>query len=113
MRTRIGRALAEPQEIHVQRQVAHRIELEIARNDAVLGAVDLDVVNGGQEVPGIDALAQLVMVERDGQRRLVVAIDDAGHAAGATLGPGGPLAAPRTRHRLDLLDGRHDLSSSV
>ncbi len=40
-----GRAFAEPHEIHVQRQIAHRIELEVARDDAVLGAVDLDVVD--------------------------------------------------------------------
>jgi len=37
-----GRALAEPHEIDVQRQIAHGIELEVARNDAVLHAVDLD-----------------------------------------------------------------------
>src|SRR6476661_7159406 len=37
------RALPEPHEVHVQRVVAHRIELEVARDDAVLLAVDLKV----------------------------------------------------------------------
>src|SRR4029077_16917294 len=36
-------ALAEPHEVHMQRQVAHGIELEVAGNDAMLHAVDLDV----------------------------------------------------------------------
>ena len=88
-----GRALAEPHEIHMQRQIAHGIELEIAGNDAVLHAVDLDVVNGREKMPGIDALVQIGVVERDRQRRLAVAIDDSGYAAGATFCPGGPLAA--------------------
>ena len=87
--------------------VAHGIELEVARDHPVLGAVDLDVVDGGQEPAGKDALAQFGIVERDGERRLVAAVDDAGHAARATFGPGGPLAGPRTRRRLDFLDGRH------
>ena len=102
------RALAQPHEVDMQRQVAHGVELEIARNDAVLHAVHLDVVNGGEEMAGIDALAQIGVIERNRQRRLAVAIDDSGNAAGATLGPGGPLACPRARRRLDQIDGRHD-----
>jgi len=35
-----GGALAEPHEIHMQRQVAHRVELEVAGNNAMLHAVD-------------------------------------------------------------------------
>ena len=103
-----GGALAEPHEIHMQRQVAHRIELEVAGNDAMLHAVDLDVMNGGEKMPGIDAVVQIGIVERDRQRRLAVAIDDSGNAAGTTFCPGGPLACPRTRRRLDQIDGRHD-----
>ncbi len=40
------RALAKPHEVHVQRQIAHGIELEIAGNDAMLHAVDFDVMDG-------------------------------------------------------------------
>ena len=45
MRTRILRADAEPHEIHVHRQILHRIELEIARDHPVLGAVDVELVD--------------------------------------------------------------------
>ncbi len=54
MRDADHRALAEPHEIHMQRSVAHRIELEVARDDAMLLAVDLEVVDRGQEPAGID-----------------------------------------------------------
>src|SRR5262249_43768841 len=107
-----GGAFAQPHEIHVQRHVAHGIELEIARDDAVLYAVDLNLMDGGEEAAGIDALAQFGVVERNRQWRLAIAIDDAGDAASATLGPGGPLACPRACRRLDLIDGRHRVSSS-
>src|SRR3984885_7723421 len=80
-----GGALAQPHEIHMQRQVAHRTELEVARDDAMLHAVDLDVMNGGEKTPGIDAVVQIGVVERDRQRRLAVAIDDSGNAAGTTF----------------------------
>jgi hypothetical protein len=102
-----SRALAEPHEVHMQRQIAHSVELEIARNDAMLHAIDVNVVHRRQEVAGKDPLAQLVVVEGDRQRRLAIAIDNSGYAAGATFCPGGPLAATRTRHRLDHSDGRH------
>src|SRR5208282_2604695 len=86
------RALAEPHEVYVQREITDGIELEIPRNDAVFYAVDLDVMNGREKTPGINALAQIAVFERDWQRRLAVAVDDSGHAAGATLRAGGPLA---------------------
>ena len=93
----------------MQRQIADGVELEIPGNDAVLHAVDLDVVNGGEKMPGINALAQIGVIERNRQRRLAVAVDDTGYAAGATFCPGGPLAGPWTRSRLDQIDGRHDV----
>src|SRR4029077_3003437 len=99
----------QPQEIDVQRQVVHGIELEVARDDTVLGAVHLELVDRGEEAPGIDALLELGVIDRDVERRLAVAVDHARYATGATLGPGGPLAGPRARRRLHLLDGRrHD-----
>src|SRR5262252_10686471 len=102
-----GGPFAQPHEIHVDRQVADRINLEIARYDPVLGPIDLDVVKACQELAGIDSLAQLRMVERDVDRGLIIPVDHAGHAARAARGPGGPLAGPRTCRRLDFLDGRH------
>ena len=70
MRTRILRAFAQAQEIHVHRQVLHRVELEVARNDPVLGAVHVEVVHRGEEVSGIDALLELGMIDRDGEGSL-------------------------------------------
>ncbi len=101
------RALSEAHEIDMDRQVTHGIELEVARDHPVLLAVDLDVVDAGQEPAGEDALAQFGIVEGDGERRLVATVDDAGHAALATNGPGGPLAGPWAHRRLDVLGGRH------
>jgi len=45
------RAFAEPQEIDVHRQVFHRIELEVARDDPLLGAVDVELVDRGEKCP--------------------------------------------------------------
>src|SRR5262249_5323263 len=81
---------------------------EIARDDPMLGAVDLEVIDRREEAPGIDALLELGVVDRDVERRLAVAVDHARYPAGATLRSGGPLAGPRARHRLQLFDGRHD-----
>ena len=88
-----GGAFAEPHEVDMEREVAHRIEMEVARNHAVLLALEIDVVNRGQEPAGQDALAQFGIVDRDGDGGLVVAIDHSGNSPGATLCPGGPLAA--------------------
>ncbi len=80
-------------EIDVQREITHRIEMEVARNHAVLLALQIDVVNRGEEPAGQDALAQFGIVDRDGHGGLVVAVDHSGHSPGATLCPCGPLAA--------------------
>src|SRR6267154_5244734 len=102
-----GGAFAEPHEIDMERKIAHRIKLEVARNHAVLVALEIDVVNRGEKPPRQDALTQLGIVDRNGEGGLVVAIDHSGHSAGATLCPCGPLAACRTSGRLQFLDGRH------
>src|ERR1035441_1586517 len=83
------------------------IELEVARDHAVLGAVHIDVEERGEEAPGIDAPAQLGMVERDHLRGFVLAVNHARPSAGATCCPSGPLAAFRTHRRLQFQDGRH------
>src|SRR5688572_15419352 len=108
-----GGAFAEPQEVDMHGYVLHRVELEIARDHAVLFAVDLDVVDRGEEAAGIDALAQFGMIERNAERGFVVAVNNTRHAAGATLGPGGPLAALRTRRRFQFPDGSHCLSLPI
>ena len=102
-----GRAFGHAKEIHMHRQILDRVELEVARDHAVLGAVHIEIVKRGEEAPGIDALAQFVMVERDHQRGFVLSVDHARHSAGTTCSPGGPLAAFRTCRRFQFLDGRH------
>ncbi len=39
-----GGAFAEPHEIDMNGKIAHRIEMEVARNHAVLLALEIDVV---------------------------------------------------------------------
>src|SRR6476646_9527347 len=53
-----GRALAEPHEVDMEREIAHRIEMEVARDHAALLALEIDVVNRGEEPAGQNALAQ-------------------------------------------------------
>ncbi len=79
----------------------------VARNHAVLLAVEIDVEKRGEEVTREDVQAQGLVIERDGQRGLVVTIDHGWHAASTTFCAGGPLAGLRTRGRLQFLDGRH------
>ena len=88
-----GGALAQAHEIDMNRMVPDRIELEVARDHAVLRAVDLEIVEGGQKAAGEDALLQFGCIERDRDGGLAVAVDYARHAAFATHCPGGPLAA--------------------
>src|SRR4030095_4996717 len=105
------RAFTEAHEIDMQREVTNGVEVGVARNHAVLLAREIDFVNRGQEAAGQDALAQFLVVDRNGHGGLVVAVDHSGHSPGATLCPGGPLAALRTRGRLQFLDGRHRVKS--
>src|SRR5262249_42061594 len=97
--------------IDMDGKIAHRIELEVARDDAMLAAVELEIVDAGEKPARIDLLPQIRVVERNVDGRLAVAVDDAGHAAFATHRPSGPLTGPRARRRLDFLDGRHVESS--
>ena len=106
-----GGAFAEPHEIDMDREVAHRIQMEVARDHAMLAAFQIDIVNRREKPPRQNALAQVSIIDRNRNRGLVVSIDHSRHSAGATLCPCGPLAACRTRGRLQFLDGRHLLKS--
>ena len=57
-------AFGDAQEVHVHRQVLDRVELEVARDHPVLGAVHIEIVERGEEAPGINTLAQFVMLEQ-------------------------------------------------
>ena len=88
------RAFAEPHEIDMDRDVPDRIELEVARDHAVLRAVDLEVVKRGQEVARVDSLAQLLVIERDGERGFVVAVDHVRARGPRDALPGRPPCRP-------------------
>ena len=62
-----GRALAEPHEVDMDREVAHGIEVIVARDHAVLLALDIDLVNRGQEVTTENPMPQLAVVDRNRQ----------------------------------------------
>ena len=107
-----GGAFRHAQEVDVHRQVLDGVELEVARDDAVLLAVDVELVERGEEAPGIDALAQLIVLDQHHHRGLVLAVDNARHVAGVTCCPCGPLAGFRARRRFHLLHGCHVGTSS-
>src|SRR5258708_4144340 len=89
------------------RQVLQRIELKVARNDTLFGAVDLQLVDGREKAAGIDALLEIGVIHGHVERRFAVAVAPARPAADATLGASGALASARTRHRRHLFDARH------
>jgi hypothetical protein len=100
-------ALGEAQEVDVDGEVLHRVELVVARDGAGPAAVDVDVEHRRQEVAGEDQLPCLVEVDRDRLRRFAAAVDHGWYLALAPNGPGGPLAGPVARHGLELLDITH------
>ena len=60
-----GGALPQPHEIDVNRVFLDRVELEIARDHAMLGSVDLEIVEGGQKAAGKNALLEFGGIDRN------------------------------------------------
>ena len=102
-----ARARLEAEEVDVHRRVGDRVELVVARQHALLAALDVDLEDRGQELTRIDELVEVFEVDRDRLGRLAAAIDDSRNAAFATNGAGGPLANPAARHGRELLDRCH------
>ena len=57
------RAFGEPHEIDMERDILHRLQLVVARNHAVLLAIDVDVIERGEEASGINFGAKLDVIE--------------------------------------------------
>ena len=91
----------------MQRRVLDRLELEITRNGADYGAINIDFEHGGQEVAGIDQTVGLGIVERDGESGFATTVNHGGNLASTTNCAGGPLATRRARRSLDLLHSGH------
>ncbi len=83
---------ADPHEIDMQRRVADRMVLHVARQRAQRRAVESEVDEAGEEAGPREHPRQFARLEGDQDRLLAVAIDDAGNAAGAARRPGGALA---------------------
>jgi len=81
----------------VERPVAQGVELKFAGNDALFGAVDVELDQRGEETAGVDAPDQVVGVDRYVLRRLALAIDDAGDAPERRTARAAPLPALRAR----------------
>ena len=101
-------ARGQPQEVDMHRPVGDDVELVVAREHALLAAVHFELEDGGQEMPGVNELVDVLEVDRDRFGLHAAAIDDGGNAAFATNGAGGPLAYPAARHGRELLDRCHD-----
>src|SRR4029450_12270191 len=93
-------------------EVAHRLELDIARNSADYGAIDVKVDEGGEKAAGIHMRRQVAIGEGEVLGLLLVAIEDTGDAAFTADCAGGPLAGPATRGSLKLNDLGHCCSVS-
>src|SRR5207302_10582728 len=76
---------------------AHGVELHVARQRALLAAVHLDVEQSREKAGLMDLAVQLAWIDVDQHRRLLVAIEHAGHTTVTTGGPGGPLSGPVPR----------------
>src|SRR4029079_12055217 len=48
-------AFGNPHEVDMHGQVVDRVELEVARNDAVLRPIDIEIVERGEKAPRVNA----------------------------------------------------------
>jgi hypothetical protein len=86
--------LAEPQEIDMDNEIPHGLELDVARNDAQGFPVDVEIDEGGRETTGADMGEEVSIAQGDEFGFRLVAVDDGRNEASATNGTGGPLACP-------------------
>jgi hypothetical protein len=75
-------------------EIAHWLELHVARNGADGLAVDFKVDEARKEAAGLDMGFDVAVFEGEELRLLLVAIDDTGNEAFAANCAGGPLACP-------------------
>ena len=97
------RAGDDAQEIDVQRPVADRVELIVARDRADLLAGDVDRGDGGEEAAAVDLEIHVAVGKIDRHRGLLAAIDDGRDHTLTTDGAGGPLAHLFANRRRELV----------
>ncbi len=86
--------LAEPQEIDMDNEIPHGLELDVARNDAKGFPAEVEIDEGCRETAGADMGEQVSIAQGNERGFLLVAVDDGRNEALATNGTGGPLACP-------------------
>src|SRR5436190_1222364 len=94
-------------------EIAHRLELHIARDSADSLAFHFEVDKRRQEAAGLNMGFEFAVIERNHLGSLLVAINDTGNETFATYCAGGPLACPATLRGLKLNDLRHFYSPEV
>ena len=104
---RQARAFDDAQEIDVQRPVADRVELIVARDGADLLAGDVDRRDGREEAAAVDLEIHVAVGEIDRYRGLLAAIDDGRDQTLTTDGTGGPLAHLFANRRRELVTSAH------
>ena len=90
------RFLADAQEVHVDRNVGDRVELNVTRQHMVGCVTDLDVEQVGEKARGAQNAFELQTVQRNRYRLFLVAVDYGGDPASAARLTGNPLAGPVT-----------------
>ncbi len=102
------RVLAETQEIDMDGEVAHRIELHVAGDHPRLGAVEVEHEDRALEMAGMELLGDGAVVDRDRLRLLLVAVKDAGNTALAADERAPPLPVRCLRPSLEFHRLCHD-----
>jgi len=92
---------ADAQEIDMQREVAHWVELVVAGDHLERLALDLDFDDVAEETAGIDFQLGFLVRNRDGEGGLLVAVDDSGNKTLAAQFARGALANPFACRRLE------------
>ena len=90
-RNRERRARDVADEVDVDRRIGDRIELNVTGQNPSDVAIDLEVVEAGEEATLSELAFQHVVVERNGERLAATTVDDGGRAAFAPERPRAPL----------------------
>ncbi len=107
------RVLRDAEEIDVDQEILHRVDLVVARDGALVLAADFDLEDRGQEAACMQQKRGLLGVERDADGRLLGAVDDGGNLVFTAQCTSGPLAGPIARFGLDNLGRGHSRISRM
>ena len=101
------RILAETQEVDMQDGIAHRLELDLARNNPHGLAADIEIDERRGKASGADLPGEVAVVQGDQLRLFPVAINDPRNQTFPANRPGSSLAGSGARGRLQRDNFRH------